>query len=441
MIQYVDEKEALFVTHAGTFHADDLMATVLLENLYPDRVLKLARVNDVPDDHDVFAYDIGMGTYDHHQPDKAIRDNGIHYSSVGLIWRDYGNEILMNLGFEEDVIDDLWYEIDDFLMLPIDAIDNGEGRRIPFSVSSVLQDHNPCFNDDTSYDEAFLNALKLAHIIFNVVVKSLSDDIINGNQLDIDDGYEMIDELMRNVILDLAEQSGCFIYDDEGDARELWEAYGKDIVKHYGGKEDNLLSSSVKLEKAMIYPMYYDRPVTKTVMGIPFEIILIMLDQYSDESTHDLLLMAYEHLILDEVGRASAKDYVDECILKSKDHILLLEKFAPWRALVLQSDKDAAAAIYITVFPSLRAGWNWQSVPLTTAKEDETIEVPDAWKGKRDQELADICGVSDAVFCHPDGFIGGAKSKEGAIQMAKLAIDYYLKQHPELEEFTLTRTK
>lgn len=31
MITIVEEKDAKFITHAGSFHADDVMATVLLE--------------------------------------------------------------------------------------------------------------------------------------------------------------------------------------------------------------------------------------------------------------------------------------------------------------------------------------------------------------------------------------------------------------------------
>ncbi|HBG85421.1 MAG TPA: metal-dependent hydrolase, partial [Erysipelotrichaceae bacterium] len=89
MIKIVQEKEAKFITHAGSFHADEVMATALLEILY-DEIL-LARVGEVEEaKEDAFIYDVGLGNYDHHQEDKVRRENGIAYSSVGLIWRDYG---------------------------------------------------------------------------------------------------------------------------------------------------------------------------------------------------------------------------------------------------------------------------------------------------------------------------------------------------------------
>ena len=40
----------------------------------------------------------------------------------------------------------------------------------------------------------------------------------------------------------------------------------------------------------------------------------------------------------------------------------------------------------------------------------------------RDQALADVTGVADAVFCHNGVFIAGAKSKQGALQLAAMAV-------------------
>ena len=47
---------------------------------------------------------------------------------------------------------------------------------------------------------------------------------------------------------------------------------------------------------------------------------------------------------------------------------------------------------------------------------------PVAWAGKREKELAEITGVSDALFCHNKLFVAYAKSKEGALALAKLAL-------------------
>lgn len=50
-------------------------------------------------------------------------------------------------------------------------------------------------------------------------------------------------------------------------------------------------------------------------------------------------------------------------------------------------------------------------------------DMPATWAGKRDKELADITGVSDAIFCHNKLFLAVAKTREGALALAKKAIN------------------
>ena len=67
-------------------------------------------------------------------------------------------------------------------------------------------------------------------------------------------------------------------------------------------------------------------------------------------------------------------------------------------------------------------GYRLRAVPV----EDESFEVkkpmPEAWSGLRDEEFASVTGVADATFCHPALFIAGARSQEGAIRLAELAL-------------------
>ena len=50
-------------------------------------------------------------------------------------------------------------------------------------------------------------------------------------------------------------------------------------------------------------------------------------------------------------------------------------------------------------------------------------DLPESWAGKTDEKLAEITGVKDSVFCHTKRFMCVAKSKEGAIELAKIAIN------------------
>ena len=49
-------------------------------------------------------------------------------------------------------------------------------------------------------------------------------------------------------------------------------------------------------------------------------------------------------------------------------------------------------------------------------------DLPAEWAGLRDAELARVTGVADAVFCHRNRFMAVARTKEGAVALAKLAL-------------------
>ncbi len=68
---------------------------------------------------------------------------------------------------------------------------------------------------------------------------------------------------------------------------------------------------------------------------------------------------------------------------------------------------------------------SWQVI--TIQKEEHSFEtrksLPESWAGKRDEELVSITGVEGAIFCHNKRFMAVTKTKEGAIALAKLALE------------------
>ena len=62
-----------------------------------------------------------------------------------------------------------------------------------------------------------------------------------------------------------------------------------------------------------------------------------------------------------------------------------------------------------------------------TVRNDEAVfenrkDLPRVWGGLRGVEFAEVSGVFDADFCHKGLFLAAAKSKEGAVELAKKAI-------------------
>lgn len=65
--------------------------------------------------------------------------------------------------------------------------------------------------------------------------------------------------------------------------------------------------------------------------------------------------------------------------------------------------------------------WSVKAVRKNPAEFPARKMFPETWAGLRDQALAAASGVPDAVFCHNGRFIAVARSKEGALALAKKA--------------------
>ena len=177
MIKIVNDiKEAKFITHSGVFHADDVFATAFLDLYYKN--ISVIRLDNVPLDvnNDVIIYDIGKGKFDHHQKEARIRDNGIKYSSFGLLFEEYGLSFLERLKIEnkEEVYD---YLVKDFI-LSIDAIDNGEFPSVTANykvktVSDIIKLYNPSYGSNDTSNENFVKAVNVAESIFSFELKNV----------------------------------------------------------------------------------------------------------------------------------------------------------------------------------------------------------------------------------------------------------------------------
>lgn len=117
-----------------------------------------------------------------------------------------------------------------------------------------------------------------------------------------------------------------------------------------------------------------------------------------------------------------AESVVEDAIEKSEDDIVVLEHFVPWQGSLLHSRNPKAATAKFMVFPSIRGGWNWQGIPIDSTTRDLRKPCPSNWNGLKDEELQKASGVKTATFVHQAGFIGGCKTLDDTIKMAKEAI-------------------
>jgi uncharacterized UPF0160 family protein len=77
--------------------------------------------------------------------------------------------------------------------------------------------------------------------------------------------------------------------------------------------------------------------------------------------------------------------------------------------------------IYV-VYPDETAGnWRLQAISVSPDSFESRKALPEPWRGIRDEELSRLSGIEGCIFVHASGFIGGNKTKEGALEMARRA--------------------
>ena len=67
--------------------------------------------------------------------------------------------------------------------------------------------------------------------------------------------------------------------------------------------------------------------------------------------------------------------------------------------------------------------WRIQAVTEEGFAFKNRLSLPEAWRGVRDDDLSKVANIEGCTFCHATGFIGGNKSYDGVLQMARAALD------------------
>lgn len=159
------------VTHNGSFDPDDVLAVAALQLYLGEDNTKIIRSREqkVIDKAD-YVVDVGLvydptkQRFDHHQEGVPTRENGVPYSSFGLVWKEYGVEIS---GSSEVAA-----EIDRRLAQPIDAADNhvtvchpGQAGVEAVEFYDIVDVYRPIHGTDEDYDSQFLSVVNLARIL------------------------------------------------------------------------------------------------------------------------------------------------------------------------------------------------------------------------------------------------------------------------------------
>ena len=150
----------------------------------------------------------------------------------------------------------------------------------------------------------------------------------------------------------------------------------------------------------------------------PDEREALKLEQFLEavDFTKELLT----RIIADKVSEMAAANLVRSSRRPFDGQVLLLGGSGmPWHRVVVNEMPD----VWFVVYPD-SGGTQYQvrTVPVELESFVARADLPIAWAGLRDAELAKVTRVPDAAFCHNGCFIAGAYSLEGALRLAELAL-------------------
>lgn len=105
----------------------------------------------------------------------------------------------------------------------------------------------------------------------------------------------------------------------------------------------------------------------------------------------------------------------------SGEVLLFSQGGCPWKEHLfsLEKELEVPTPIKFVLYADQNGQWRVQCVPAGLNTFQNRLSLLEEWRGVRDDALSELSGIPDCVFVHASGFIGGNKTKEGALEMAR----------------------
>lgn len=259
------------------------------------------------------------------------------------------------------------------------------------------------------------------------VVRSRNEEVIKSGDIVVDVGFVYDPKAKR---FDHHQPEGAGARDigvPYASFGLVWKKWGREIA----GEGEALL-----IDKKLVCPVdAHDNGISITENKLP-EIREYTISDFfysyldADETDEKILLEKFlkgvevaQTLLKREIKIAQEEvsdiKIVRDIFDKSEDkRIIILDKDLSWHQVLIPEPETS-----FVIYPRKEGVWGVKAVPKKLIGYELKKPFPQSWGGKAGSELAKLTGVEDAVFCHNKLFVCSAKTKEGAMALAKIALN------------------
>lgn len=203
----------------------------------------------------------------------------------------------------------------------------------------------------------------------------------------------------------------------------IWNKYGLKLCDNNQEIVDRIDSSFVKYIDAIDNGYNPERFNSKTSIS---EIVGFMVPNWNEKINYDkqfkkAVKMAQQILwrkIEKEKSIILSRDIVKKAIENAENKIIVLDEGCEWKEEVLKTDN------LVVVYPEAgKKKWMIRMVPKELTSFENRISLKEDWRGKSREELEQMTGIDDFIFCHINGFIASTISKESALKVARMTVE------------------
>ena len=215
----------------------------------------------------------------------------------------------------------------------------------------------------------------------------------------------------------------------------MWEIFGHEIINNFVPKISDKNSINRVYENIRDFLFQIDATDTGFVsslgkfFGTPISSCISLLnseDVNDNPSQINQMKKAIDFFseilfskIRNAINRINFEKEVFKAAEEAKNGIMVLSTSGPWVETVL-NNWERFENIKVCVFSLNEADYRIMTLPKV--REDRMsmrCPAPVEWRGEKPEKLNEMIGIDDAIFVHPAGFIGGAKSLYSIATMAE----------------------